>query len=357
MNKIAGKLQRWYPGHARPLPWRRDDDPYHVWVAEVMLQQTRVVTVIPYYQRWMKCFPTLRSLARADQQQVLKLWEGLGYYSRARNLHNASRIIMQEYHGIIPSTVEELVQLPGIGRSTAGAIVSISFHQDKAILDGNVKRILSRLFDYAKPVNEPSSQKKLWLMAASVLPRGRAGIFNQALMELGETICIPGKPICEHCPLAKECLAHQKGLQDQRPVRQSKPRVPHYEVVAAVISRNGKYLLAQRPPGKLLAGMWEFPGGKLEKGETLEKGLRRELREELDIQVRILDELGVYRHAYTHFSVSVHALDCRLQKGRLRPRENQSIAWLAPPEFDEVPMGKVDRLIAREIIFRLGQSV
>jgi len=357
MNKIAGNLLRWYPKHARLLPWRKDADPYHVWVAEIMLQQTRVETVIPYYQRWMKRFPSLASLARASQQEVLKIWEGLGYYSRARNLHRAAQMVIQEHQGIIPTTVAELLHLPGIGRSTAGAITSISFDRDEPILDGNVKRVLARLMNFKKPVNEPVSQKKLWQMAIALLPKGRAGVFNQALMELGETICLPRKPLCPQCPLKNNCTSFEKGLQEQRPVRKVKPKIPHYEVAAAVISRSGKYLLTRRPEGKLLAGMWEFPGGKLEPGETLPEGLKRELHEELNIHVEVKDCFGVYPHGYTHFTVRVHALICRIITGRLQPREGQALAWLSPHEFEHYPMGKVDRLIARQVARHVSESV
>lgn len=357
MNKIAGKLLHWYPKHTRRLPWRKDNDPYHVWVAEVMLQQTRVETVIPYYQRWMERFPSLASLARADQQEVLKVWEGLGYYSRARNLHRAAQMVMEQYLGKIPDTAVELWHLPGIGRSTAGAIASISFSRHEPILDGNVKRVLARLMNYEKAVNAPSSQKDLWQLAIALLPKGRAGEFNQALMELGETICLPRGPLCPQCPLKKNCVSFEKGLQNLRPLRKIKPKIPHFEVAAAVMRCNGKFLLTRRPEGKLLAGMWEFPGGKLEQGETLPQGLQRELHEELGIQVEVNDCIGVYSHGYTHFTVRVHAFECRITAGQLQPREDQAIVWLSPDEFEQYPMGKVDRLIARHVARCAGMSV
>jgi A/G-specific adenine glycosylase len=348
IHKIAEDLLRWYPKEARMLPWRADNDPYPVWVAEVMLQQTRVETVIPYYQKWMQRFPTLEKLAQSDLQDVLRVWEGLGYYSRGRNLHRAAQILMRDHHGIIPCDSQDLIRLPGIGRSTAGAIASISFNQDEPILDGNVKRVLTRLNNYPKPVNEPKNQDDLWKMAEVLLPKGRAGIFNQALMELGETICLPRKPLCAGCPIKNECQSFQLGLQEKRPVRKPKARVPHHEVAAAVICKDGTYLLTQRPEGKLLAGLWEFPGGKLEKGETLQQGLQRELQEELNINVDVRQLLGVYRHAYTHFTVRVHAFDCRLRSRRIKPGEGQSFAWVAAADFGQYPMGKVDRLIASQ---------
>jgi len=349
MSNIVPSLLRWYSQHARSLPWRNDTEPYHVWVAEVMLQQTRVETVIPYYRRWMERFPTLEMLARAELQEVLKVWEGLGYYGRARNLYRAACTVMREYQGVIPDTVEGLMQLPGIGRSTAGAIASISFCRDEPILEGNVKRILARMYNYPKPVNEPANQSELWQMARGLLPQGKAGIHNQALMELGQTVCLTKKPLCHQCPLKKECVSFRQGLQDERPIHKDRLKKPHYEVTAAVICRDGCYLLTQRPEGKLLAGMWEFPGGKLEKGETLEEALKRELREELNLEVEVLQSLATYRHAYTHFSVRVHAFNCRITSGHLEPREQQTIVWVSPDEFEQYPMGKVDRLIARRV--------
>ena len=340
---------KWYPRQARPLPWRLDRDPYHVWVAEIMLQQTRVETVIPYYQRWMRKFPSIERLAETDLQEVLRVWEGLGYYSRARNLHKAALIVIAKYDGSIPNETCELLHLPGIGRSTAGAIASISFNRNEPILDGNVKRVTSRVFNNKKPINLARNENELWRMVLAILPSGQAGIFNQALMELGETICLPTNPRCPECPICKDCQSYSLGVQDKRPVRLRKGKIPHYEVVAAVLKKDGRFLITQRPAGKLLAGMWEFPGGKMEKGENFEQSLQREIREELNIEIRVGEEISVYKHAYTHFSVLVHAFNCLRVSGRFKPRESQQIAWVKPAEFSHFPMGKVDRLIARRV--------
>lgn len=357
MNRIAKILVKWYPRKARPLPWRLDRDPYHVWVAEIMLQQTRVETVIPYYQRWMRQFPSLPGLADSDPQEVLRVWEGLGYYSRARNLHEAAKIIKQVHGGVIPREAGELLHLPGIGRSTAGAIASISYNQNEPILDGNSKRVMARVFNYKKPINVAGNEKELWELAGQVLPKGRAGIYNQALMELGETICVPKNPLCLDCPICRECQSYSAGIQNKRPVRLPKAKIPHYEVVAAVIQERGRFLITQRPAGKLLAGMWEFPGGKVEKGENLEQTLLREIMEELDVEIKAGKEIGMYKHAYTHFSVLVHAFYCQHVSGRFRPREAQQMAWVKGTDFSQYPMGKVDRLIANQVADNTHKSV
>jgi A/G-specific adenine glycosylase len=357
MHKIAKILVKWYPLHMRPLPWRLDRESYHVWVAEIMLQQTRVETVIPYYLRWMGKFPTLEKLAESDLQDVLRVWEGLGYYSRAHNIHKAAVEILRENAGEIPSEVNLLLSLPGIGLSTAGAIASISFNKDAPILDGNVKRVLARVFDYQKPINLAKNENDLWKLAKQVLPRGKAGIFNQALMELGETICLPKNPHCLNCPINKECQSYLLNNQDERPVRLRKAKIPHYEVVAAVFKERGRFLITQRPAGKMMAGLWEFPGGKVEKGENFAQSLQREIIEELNIKIQVGEEIGAYKHAYTHFSVLVHAFYCKRKSGRLKACESQEIAWVKPLEFSAYPMGKVDRLIARQVAEEPDKSV
>lgn len=315
-----------------------------------MLQQTRVETVIPYFQRWMQRFPTLEALAAADQQEVLGLWEGLGYYSRARNLHRAAQQVVAQYEGGLPRDPEALRRLPGIGRYTAAAIASIAFGVDAAALDGNIRRVLARVFDVSEPARSPSGEKRLWELARQHLPHGRAGDYNQALMDLGAQVCTPRSPDCPHCPLEEICRARQLGIQEQRPVLKPKLPTPHYIVTAAVICRQGDVLIAQRPQEKLLGGLWEFPGGKTQEGENLEDCLKREIREELDVDIDIGESFGVYKHAYTHFRVTLHAFCCTLVNGR-QPRavEASDLRWVAPAELGEYPMGKIDRQIARKL--------
>lgn len=349
-SPITDRLLNWYTQNARRLPWRGSSDPYVVWVSEVMLQQTRVETVEPYFERWMRRFPTLASLAQASQIEVLSVWEGLGYYSRARNLHRAAQIIMNESGGKIPSDPKLLRKLPGVGRYTAGAIASIAFGLDEPVLDGNVRRVLSRLFNVSEPIRSPEAERRLWELAATHLPTGKAGDYNQALMDLGAMVCVPRSPDCIRCPLSDSCSAYTLGLQEQRPVTRAKQDIPHYTVTAAVIQRDEQVLIAQRPSNGLLGGLWEFPGGKLQPGEDLASCLQREIREELGAEIIIGGAVGTYRHAYTHFRVTLHAFHCTLVNGDdPQPLQVDDLRWVSPSDLKDYPMGKIDRQIARRL--------
>jgi A/G-specific adenine glycosylase len=351
--EFTADLLAWYAQHARVLPWRGDSNPYAIWVSEVMLQQTRVETVIPYFERWMSRFPNLASLAQASQQDVLTAWEGLGYYSRARNLHKAAQIVVREMNGELPRDPKALSRLPGVGRYTAGAIASLAFGLDAPVLDGNIRRVLARVFNLTEPARSPAGERRLWELAAEHLPPGRAGDYNQAMMDLGATICTPRAPNCLGCPVSRTCQAYALGVQEERPVALEKPAIPHHIVTAAVIHNQAQVLIAQRPPQGLLGGLWEFPGGKLQPGEDLAVCLQREIREELGAGIVVQDQLGVYRHAYTHFRVTLHAFHCTLANGdQPRPVQVNDLRWVAPSELAAYPMGKIDRQIARNLILR-----
>lgn len=345
------ELLSWYAAKRRQLPWRDHPDPYAVWVSEIMLQQTRVETVIPYFERWIRRFPTIQSLAEASLDEVLSNWEGLGYYSRARNLQRAAQLVMEEHHGNLPRDIEQLRRLPGIGRYTAGAIASIAFSLDEPVLDGNIRRVLARLHDLQAPLKSPGMEEKLWQLAAEHLPPGQAGEYNQALMELGATVCTPRSPGCPDCPLRVRCKAFLAGVQEQRPVKSKKPPIPHHTVTAAVISRQNKTLIVQRPLDGLLGGLWEFPGGKVQMGESLPQCLKREICEELAVEIEVNEELGVFKHAYTHFRVTLHAFFCSLLNGKEPyPIEAQDLRWVAPSELHQFPMGKIDRMISQQLL-------
>jgi len=349
MIPLSENLLRWYSTHARALPWRHHTNPYAVWVAEVMLQQTRVETVIPYFEHWMQSFPTVHDLAAASEREVLTVWEGLGYYSRARNLHRAAQIVVREHGGILPSDTSTLRRLPGIGRYTAGAIASISYGLDEPTLDGNLRRVFARLFDVREPADLSVGEKILWKLAAEHMPHGRAGDYNQALMDLGATVCTPNAPDCAACPLSGLCLAYALGVREERPVQKPKPATPHHTVTAAIIERDGKYLLARRPQKGLLGGLWEFPGGKVEAGESLESCLHREIRAKLGMAIHIGAPFGIYRHAYTHFRFTLHAFLCYPNGDEPHALEAGEVSWVSPSELSDYPMGKVDRQIARRL--------
>ena len=308
-----------------------------------MLQQTRVETVIPYFEKWMRLFPTVQSLADASERDVLNAWEGLGYYSRARNLHNAAKVVVKELGGKLPDELNELIKLPGIGRYTAGAIMSIAFGKDEPALDGNLKRVYARLFDLKEPVDSSKGEKLLWRIAGENLPKGKASDFNQALMDLGATICIPKTPRCSDCPLVKLCKAYANGTQEKRPVKKPKKEIPHYVHAAGIIVRKGKVLLAQRPPNGLLGGMWEFPNGRVN-GDPA-KELVKTLRTGFRLKVQKKEALALVQHTYTHFKVTVHAFLCELSAS-----ENHHLKWISVRDLGKYPMGKVDRRIATKLL-------
>lgn len=347
--RIQHQLLGWYEENARDLPWRNSRDPYAIWVSEIMLQQTRVETVIPYYQRWLAAYPSVQSLAEAEEDQVLKTWEGLGYYNRARNLQAAARIVVEQHQGALPADLQALQDLPGIGRYTAGAILSIAFNQPAPILDGNLRRVFTRVFNISSPIQTSGTEKELWKIAEDLVPESGPGDFNQALMELGALVCLPKIPLCHRCPLAEDCQAYQLGLQESLPHRKEKAPLPHLQVTAAVILKGDQVLLAKRPPGGLLGGLWEFPGGKQEKNETLQETLAREIREELNLEVEIGAQLGVYQHAYTHYKITLHAFFCQLASEDLQLNYHTESSWISLVDLNQYPMGKIDRLIADQL--------
>jgi A/G-specific adenine glycosylase len=348
MNKVdlTRQLLQWYQDNARDLPWRRSDDPYRIWISEVMLQQTRVETVIPYYENWMASFPDLDSLANSSEEDILRIWEGLGYYRRVENIIKASRILVADFKGKFPRSVEQLKKLPGIGDYIAGALASIALGMDEIALDGNGMRVLSRLYEYDQPVNDPKSKKELGRYMRDLLPSGSAGYFNQAVMDLGSQICTPRNPKCEQCPIHSECRAFKNDSQASYPLKKKRAPLPHYEVVAAVIQKNGKVLIDKRRAGGLLGGLWEFPGGKVEKGESHHEALVREIKEELGVDFQIIADFGQYKHAYTHFKVTVFVFRGKIIAGKPAALESDEIRWTAVDDLGNYPMGKVDRLIS-----------
>ena len=314
-----------------------------------MLQQTRTETVLNYYDEFLARFPDLQTLASAPLSAVLKIWEGMGYYARARNLHATARTLLST-HCSLPTSYEDLLALPGIGPYTAGAIASIAFGLPVVALDGNARRVLARLRAVESDPRLPAAQRELRLFAESLLAPSSAGTFNEALMELGAIVCTARAPKCTCCPISHHCLAHQRGRAHQLPIRPSRRVLPHKYVAAGIIlDATGRVLVAQRLPNGFLGGLWKFPGGTQNPGESLQKCLVRELREELGIEVTVKEQLLKMKHAYTHFRITLHAFVCSLQVGEPERLGSASLDWVCPCNLDALPMAVTDRRIARAV--------
>ncbi len=310
---MQADLLRWYGRCRRDLPWRRTRDPYRIWVSEILLQQTRVETARTRYEAFFARFPTLASLAEASLDEVLAAWQGLGYYGRARNLHRAARQIVNEMGGRIPDDVQALERLPGIGPYTARAIASIAFHKDAAVLDGNVSRVLCRLFALSADPSSPADRLRLQRLADRLLPEGKASSFNQALMDLGAVVCTPRSPKCERCPLARYCVSFRKGCTSLYPVRKARTPLPVRRRLMAAVLHRGAVLLQKRHPEGLLAGLWELPACTVEKGET-DSGAWEKLKRTLSRIAEISPAPGTHslciEHGYTHFLERISVVVC-----------------------------------------------
>jgi A/G-specific adenine glycosylase len=344
-ENIQKALLQWYKKNKRDLPWRKTKDPYAIWVSEIMLQQTQVETVIPYYQKFLRSFPTARHLAKADLSKVLKIWEGLGYYSRARNLHHASKIIVKRFEGKIPDSLRDLLNLPGIGRYTAGAIFSIAFNKEAPILDGNVKRVLSRLFAVSGSSGERKTEQLLWQLSESLIPKGLANPFNQALMDLGSMVCTPKDPECPRCPLNKYCQGYLSGKPESYPSKTIKKRIPHIPALSAVIKKDGKVLLRQRPPRGFLGGLWEFPNWRIEGKPRMRVRLRlgNTIKKEMEMDVDVKELIGVFNQTYSHFKLTLHVFNCEVLGG------NGKGKWVPIRNLHLFPMSRIHRRIAESI--------
>lgn len=339
-------LLGWFARHRRPLPWRVDRTPYRVWISELMLQQTRVEQAEPYFHRWMRRFPALEDLAAAPLDDVLKAWEGLGYYSRARRAHATAVKLVREHGGTFPRTLEGLLALPGIGPYSAAAIGSLAFGLDAAVVDGNVTRVLARAFAEGRDGGTAAGKARTQRRAGELLPAGRAGEFNEAVMELGATVCLPRNPRCAACPLRGICRALAAGTPEKFPVRKPRQKVPHKHVGAAILTdARGRHLITQRHHGGMLGGLWEFPGGKVEPGETIEQCIAREIREELGCSVAVGPRLITVKHAFSHFTMDLHAHHCRLLRGRPRPIQCADARWVTRGQMAAYAFGRADRKI------------
>lgn len=350
-KNLQQKILQWYRGNRRSLPWRRTREAYRIWISEVMLQQTQTAKVLDYYERFLHKFPDIRSLANASVDDVLKAWEGMGYYARARNLHKAAQFVVASGSGKMPHEYEQLLAIPGIGPYTAAAVASIAFNRDHAVVDGNVERVLSRIFAVDVPPKTATGKALFRSVAAAFLLTGKARDWNQALMELGALVCSPASPSCRSCPAQAYCIAFMQRLQLATfPARlPSRPR-PHREVVIGLIWKGGKLLIDQRHPEGLLGGLWEFPGGTIEDGEVHSHALRRGIREGLDIEIEVGSAYTQVEHGFTHFTVTLHVYQCRYQAGEPRALGCQQWQWVSPEELPRYAFPTASRRIIARIL-------
>jgi A/G-specific adenine glycosylase len=341
---LAADLVAWYRANLRPLPWRRTREPYAIWVSEIMCQQTRVDTATPYWERWMARFPTVGALAEAPLDDVLGLWAGLGYYGRARNLHRAARVVVADHAGELPRSADGLRAIPGIGRYTAGAIASIAYDEAAPVVDGNVARVLARVFALEDDVRSTAGQRALWQHAAELVPADAPGDFNQGLMELGATICTPAKPRCAMCPLAARCAARAAGRQDELPVvprRKRADELPRLRQIAAWIERDGRVLLAQRPAGGLYGGLWELPQAARRPALVAAFGGRLELAARAAVR---------HRQLLSHRRLEIELRPATLTGRVPRLEGYQRTTWCAPARLATLGVSNATRTIARRYL-------
>jgi A/G-specific adenine glycosylase len=331
IRRIRAPLLRWYDANRRDLPWRRSSDPYAIWISEAMLQQTRVETVIPYWERFLEAFPDVECLAQADLDDIYAVWTGLGYYSRARNLKHAAETIVADHAGRLPETAEGLLELKGIGRYTAGAVASIAFDREEPLVDGNVIRVFTRLLGIREESTAKTILDRLWTIAGELVRGPRPGDLNQALMELGATLCTPKNPDCPACPIRNRCDAHARGDVEQLPIKKKKSKPKLMRAIAAWIERGGKILAVRRPEVGLMAGLWELPGGEIEAKVEAKERLAEILRQAVGLEIRDAHSVGRIEHLFTHRRLEVEIFRCRADKGqRVRRNQFQAHRWVRP---------------------------
>lgn len=307
-----------------------------------MLQQTQVTTVWPYYRKWMLAYPTVDLLAAASQDQVLKSWEGLGYYSRARNLHRGAQFVAEKFHGHLPQTVDDLLTIPGIGPYTSAAIASLAFGEPVPLIDGNVLRVFARLTRLKSLITLSKTKSDISEVLKKLIPESHSAAFNQGLMDLGRVICLPKNPLCPQCPLQHICLAWSIGDMGSFPVKHARKSIPHYQVVVGLIRKDQKLLIQRRPEAGLLGGLWEFPGGKVEAGERGEQALLREVKEETGLEVSLGDKIGTIQHAYTHFRITLTAWYCDWQSGEAQTHAASENRWVLMNELKRYAFPKAN---------------
>jgi A/G-specific adenine glycosylase len=348
---FSNNLLKWYQFHKRQMPWRGEADPYKIWISEIMLQQTQVKQATPYFLNFISHFPTVFDLAAAEQQEVLKAWEGLGYYSRARNLHSAAKMVVDSFDGKLPESYDEIIKLKGIGPYTAAAVTSIAFNKANAVVDGNVIRVLTRYYGIENDIRSSKTRRQVQERADDLIDENQPGEFNQALMELGSQVCTPSNPDCLNCPVQAGCLASKMAKTDVIPYKSKAKKKPHHVIGVGIIERkDDKILIALRPNDAMLGGLWEFPGGKQENEENIQQTIERELKEELGVEVKAYKELMSLKHTYSHFSITMHAWFCKLLSGDPKPKESQEVRWVKRNELEQYPFPKANKVLTEKLV-------
>ena len=350
MRLLQQQLLDWFADNHRDLPWRGSYIPYHVWISEVMLQQTQMERGVAYFERWIERFPNIDKLAKADEEEVLLLWEGLGYYSRARNILKTAQLLMTEHGGRLPADHSALRKLPGIGPYTAGAIMSLAFNEPYPVVDANVERLFARLYDISSPIKE--CKELVWQKARDLLPEGEARHFNQALMELGALVCKPKNPSCGLCPVITHCRAYDKGIVDARPVLGKAQKIIPIASANGVLIREGKFFIQKRRQQGVWANLWEFPGGQIESGETPEEAVVREFMEETGMMVGELEKIHAIKHTYTHYRITLHCYFVRLQDNTVEPTLTaaQEYRWASPEELKNLAFPAPHRQLIEHLL-------
>lgn len=328
MPDFTNKVLDWFQKYGRHnLPWQQDKTPYRIWISEIMLQQTQVNTVIPYFERFIEYFPTVSDLADSELDEVLHLWSGLGYYSRARNLYKAAKMVVKDYRGVFPTGLDDLMRLPGIGRSTAGAVLSISQNQPQAILDGNVKRVLCRYHGVEGWPGDGAVERHLWCLADQHTPNDQAAAYAQAIMDLGATVCIRSKPRCDSCPVTQSCLARRHDIQGELPQRKAKKVLPTREILFAIMeNKAGAIFLQKRPPVGIWGGLWSFPEC------SIDTNIQDWVKNTFGYNVESVQYNPVFRHTFSHFRLDITPVRMKLYSEDKQIRESADVIWLNPGE-------------------------
>jgi len=345
-KKFQTQVLTWFDQHGRKdLPWQKSKTPYRVWLSEIMLQQTQVATVIPYFKRFLKTFPTMNALANATQDEVLHLWTGLGYYSRARNLHRTAKMIMENFHGKMPDNLEALQSLPGIGQSTAGAILAIAFSQPATILDGNVKRVFTRFCGITEWPGEKETELTLWKIAADYTPTQRIADYTQAMMDLGATICTRGTPLCHQCPLIKNCVAHKLNIAKELPKTKPKKELPIRETLFLILQHQHRVLLMKRPAPGIWGGLWSFP----ECSDIIGKKIRDYCRQQFQLEIDTVEFDSSFRHTFSHFHLNITPAYISLKKVPTKIMDSDQQIWYNLKQSPNIGLPSPTKKILKEL--------